>query len=314
MRWVLFLILLLAFLSTTPTRAIEMNGGYDTTPPTSSDIPHWNTGWGNANVTGWNYVGIVDGKSTGTEYVCSGVYLGNGWVLTAGHVGYGNFTLGNTAYVPIAGSAQTILDPNGTADLCLFQIASPPTNLPSLIISTSAPVAFSFSKAGSKVAMLGNGGASGGGNPLSWGLNTVTEINEPMPVTSGVTTFNSHDFFTDHGTVIRGSSTATNNAQVVVGDSGGGDFIYNSTTQMWELSGINEINGAWNGTNGDPYYGDGTFTGMVQLSTYATQINPIVQTTYNPPCDTPAMPVPGLVAMSCMLFLAASRYLVATRA
>jgi hypothetical protein len=51
-------------------------------------------------------------------------------------------------------------------------------------------------------------------------------------------------------------------------DSGGGDFIYNSTTGMWELAGINEAYLYQSSTNTAP-----VGSAMVQLSTYATAIN-----------------------------------------
>src|ERR1700734_1830127 len=80
--------LALAFaLITSPIRAVEMNGNYDTTAPTDSDISGWDSGGGASGVTGWDYVGTVNDAS--------GVYLGNGWVLTAGHVGAGTFVLGS---------------------------------------------------------------------------------------------------------------------------------------------------------------------------------------------------------------------------
>lgn len=285
------IVFLIAFLLAIPIRAIETNettGAYDTTAPTSTDIPDWNTGWGADSVTGWNYVGEVNGAS--------GVYIGNGWVLTAGHVGFGNFTLGGVTYTAVANSSQSISNSKGTADLLLFQIASPP-ELPSLTLSTGLPVAFSSKQTGSLVAMLGFGGGYG----LTWGLDTATEINEL--ITPGGYTYVSTDFFTDNGQVVRGSSSITNNATLVDGDSGGGNFTYNATTRKWELTGINEVTGSYSDYSGN-YAGNGTFSGMVQLNIYATQINAIVNTP--PVTDTPTMPLPALFVMACLLLLAAS--------
>jgi hypothetical protein len=45
-----------------------------------------------ASDPGWSYVGQLNGASC--------VYLGNGWVLTAGHVGEGTVSLNGTAYQP----------------------------------------------------------------------------------------------------------------------------------------------------------------------------------------------------------------------
>ncbi|MDR3401141.1 MAG: trypsin-like serine protease [Chthoniobacter sp.] len=259
-RWLLLGgILALGFLDRTLAIENGTNGSFNTTAPTGSDIPNWNTGWtqpqGQSGITGWNYVGIVAGGGGGA----SGVYLGNNWVLTAGHVGPGDFTLGINTYSVVPGSAQSITDSNGTADMTLFQIATAP-NLPVLSIAASAPKALSTSQAGSKVAMIGYG--TSGGLAESWGLNTVTEKNVLVSVGSFVST----DFVTGYGTTTMGSHSATNNYFLFLGDSGGGDFIFNSTSAQWELAGINE---AVDGSNN---------SAMVQLSTYAPQINAIVTT------------------------------------
>jgi hypothetical protein len=292
---IIFVILFFASLWTTPIRAVQntANGTFDSTAPTSSDIPNWNTGWGASNVTGWDYVGQINGAG--------GVYLGYGWVLTAGHVGAGTFTLpygpGAGAY-QVTGTSQSISNSAGTADLTLFQILNPPppTALPPLILSVSLPIAFSATQGGSSVAMLG----FGGGHGLTWGLDTVTEIDES--VTPDGYTYVSNDFFTDNGEVVRGSSNITNNWTLVGNDSGGGDFTYNSATGKWELTGINEVTGQYSNSSV-------TFSGMVQLDTYASQINSIVY-----PIDTPTMPFPGLLLLACLLFLAVSRSLGTRRA
>jgi hypothetical protein len=286
MPWIVFLIFLLASVVTIPVRAVMMNDGYDSTPPTSSNIPNWDTGWGNASVTGWDYVGYVDGTYNGTSIVGSGVYLGNGWVLTAAHIGVGNFYLSGTYYYPVVGSVQSFTvsgKPNEPVDLCLFQISAPP-NLPALTISQSLP------NTGSPVAMLGTGGNSG----LTWGYDNVTATNvrPDPPVVINNTTYYSTNFVAD--------MTGSNTSILVTGDSGGGDFVYNTSTQKWELTGINEFSGT---------YSDGTQTsGFVQLNQYESTI------TYdmahpNVPVDTPTMPFAGLMTMACVLFLAAARSL-----
>ena len=76
-------------------------------------MANWTSGWGGPEITGWDYVGQVNGAS--------GVYLGNGWVLTAAHVGAGNFTVAGLSYAFVGGSATSITNGNGTtADLLLF--------------------------------------------------------------------------------------------------------------------------------------------------------------------------------------------------
>jgi hypothetical protein len=139
-------------------------------------------------------------------------------------------------------------------DLQVFKIAQPP-NLPSLTILPTNPVAFSQSQAGNQVAMIGYGGGKG----ETWGYNTVTQINTLV----GISTYTSVDFGTDLGTVTAGTTSITNKAFFIGGDSGGGDFIFNTSTQTWMLAGLNE---AVDGNN-DSF--------MVQLDTYASQIDAI---------------------------------------
>ncbi|MEI9895149.1 MAG: trypsin-like serine protease [Chthoniobacter sp.] len=251
-----------AFGSLVPVMAVEngSNSSFNATAPTGADILNWDTGWtqpeGQSGITGWNYVGTVAGGG-GTA---SGVYLGNNWVLTAGHVGPGTFTLGGMDYQVVAGSAQGITDANGMADMTLFQIQTAP-NLPSLSIATSAPTALSLFQSGSKVAMLGYGTSSGFAE--TWGLNTVTQTGVTVPLDG--TSFVSKDFETAYGTTTMGANSATNNYLLFLGDSGGGDFIYNSAAAQWQLAGINE---AVDPNNNNSY--------MVELSNYAPQINAIV--------------------------------------
>jgi len=67
---------------------------YNTNDTISSSLSSWSSGWGAGNThDGWDYVGQVGGASD-----ASGVYLGNGWVITAGHVGALDFTLGTNTY------------------------------------------------------------------------------------------------------------------------------------------------------------------------------------------------------------------------
>lgn len=234
-RAILGSFLIVGWLAAIPVRAVVIDDGtppvvYNTSEPTESDVSGWTTGWGAAGVTGWDYVGQVKDAS--------GVYLGNGWVLTVGHVGAADFVLNGVTYVMVANSAQSLLDSNGTADAVLFQIATQPA-LPSLTINISAP------ELGATVVMTGYGGGQG----ETWGANAVTDRDIPVHIDGF--NFDSTDFATVYG----GSSLA----KLVVGDSGGGDFIHDAGG--WYLAGINEgVDGA-----GDSF--------MVQLNTYASQIS-----------------------------------------
>lgn len=248
---------------------------YNTSNNISETVTSWSTGWGTANpLTGWNYIGqIIAGRGYG-----SGVYLGNGWVLTAGHVGVGNFTLNGNTFNPTGTSYSdftlNISGVNQIADLTLFQIlttsstGSSTLSMPPLTLtpSTNAPTAFSRFSAGSQVVMIGYGGGQG----EAWGVNTVTATSQATPVTSGSQSFDSADFVTAYGVTSYGSGffgrSITNTAQVYPGDSGGGDFI--NVNGTWELAGINEAVGSSSSNLGFSY--------MVQLSYYDSQIQSIM--------------------------------------
>jgi hypothetical protein len=266
------LLLVLAGSYAAPILAVEQvpAGTYNTNDPADGSIPGFNTGWaqpatqpaGYTYTTGWNYVGTV----AGVTGAASGIYIGNGWVLTAAHVGPGAYKLDNVTYAVLPETVQNV----GSADLTLFQVVSPPA-LPNLTFATADPVPFNGTS-GSNVAMLGYG--DGGARTLeTWGYNTVTDINFSASV-QGYTgaTYTTNDFLTATTTLSNGK---TNSAQLVVGDSGGGDFIYNMATGKWELAGLNEIAGTYDNDPGDPnnpaYLGD-MYSGFEQLDTYANSI------------------------------------------
>jgi hypothetical protein len=292
MPWVIFLIWF-ASLWVIPFRAVEMNGAYNTTDPSlmmpPPGIPNWTTGWGKSTVTGWDYVGNIGGTKNQDGTIsggASGTYLGNGWVLTAGHVGAGTFYLINgpgagTYYV--TGTPHSISNYNGTADLTLFQISNPPA-LPSLIISVNFP------NISDPVAMLGYGGGHG----LTWGYGMVSETNQL--VTPQGYTYVSSDFYCFYNSSV---TNGTYNSTLVGGDSGGGTFEYNTGTRKWELVGINEAIGSL----GEPNM---TYSAFVQLNTYVNQINNIA---FPYDTDSPTMPLPALLVLACLLFLFASRSL-----
>jgi len=247
-RFLLAILLLAAPLA--PAGAVEVlvNGtaSYQTSDPTSSAVADWNTGWGESGIDGWDYVGTVNGAS--------GVYLGNGWVLTAGHVGAGTFTLDGTSYDLMAGTGTVEGFSSGaaTADLTAFKLATSP-DLPPLAIATTLPLPLSNNQSGSKIVMIGYGGGA-----ESWGFDTVTGTGDPISVDDA--TYLSKDFETAYGKTTDGTHSATDDAVLIPGDSGGGDFVYNSATGKWMLAGINEA------VETDDSY-------MVQLDDYASQID-----------------------------------------
>ena len=250
------------------SKAIEIvtstNSYFNTSNNISSATSNWSTGWGAGNTnTGWNYVGQVSDAS--------GIYLGNGWVITAAHVNSPNsFTLAGNTY-NATGLSYTDFTNSSTgttnADIHLFQIFTTSTNgftlsLPTIPIATTAPSAFSLFNSGSQIVMIGYGGGS-----ESWGINTVTTAPYPAPILlNGYATI---DFETAHGTTTFFTKSITNDAELVNGDSGGADFMTNASG-TWQVAGLNEAVD----TNGDAF--------LIQLSSYYSQINPLISAVPEP--------------------------------
>lgn len=252
---------------------IDRIGGGNTTAP--ADDP------------GWNNVGAI--------WVGGGVYLSNGWVLTASHIGVGGgFTLGGTTYGVVPGSAQQLTN-NGAAgksaltDLLLFQIDGRPVVSPVTIASVGPAV-------GDVVTMIGRGRNQ---NPTEtyWSVNTAAspwvwdelssgvganavgfKTNAAQDKTWGDNTIAGEgwvnigvDVQSLHTTFDLGAGG--NEGQVVYGDSGGGLFVKQSGN--WNLAGIIIAQ--------EVYSGQPSLTAVIgnvsyfaDLSYYAPQINLVV--------------------------------------
>ncbi|MFT5469953.1 MAG: hypothetical protein ACI8UO_005076 [Verrucomicrobiales bacterium] len=179
----------------------------------------------------WMHVGRID-RSTG-------VYLGNGYVLTAAHVGAGNFDLSDgTSYSVVPNSARILENRDGSqADFCLFRVKfnakDSIAKLPPIQLATIAPTV------GANVLLIGNGmggsdSKANGAFPwkdnhqVRWGVNQIEEIySQPMPT---------HDFLS-YGYATRFEKGGIE-CQATPGDSGGACFRYNEGASRWELAGI----------------------------------------------------------------------------
>lgn len=222
--------------------------------PASGVVIDTLTGTGNtaapADDPGWANVGV---RGAG-----SGVYLGNGWVLTTASVGGGDIVLGSGTYAMLAGSGTTLgnagaAGKSATTDLYLYQLASPPTGLPTLTIASAGPTI------GDTVTMIGagrdrgsftqwsvdtqtnpwtwaevpSGGSAAGYQTLTsramrWGTNTIDHTGVWFGDGFG-DAFSFVTSFTDSG-------APSNEAQAVAGDVGGAVFRKNGSA--WELSGL----------------------------------------------------------------------------
>ena len=185
---------------------------------------------------GFGNVGICNGLSC--------VYLSDGWVLTANHVGAADATFGGVTYPWLAGSGVRLHNPNSSfADLALFRLQFPYPPLSALSIASSTAT----SSATHPLYLIGNGrnrGAAttwnpcgpgsfsgwswGAGSAIRWGTNRV-EVSQAFEPAFGTWVF---------GTVFddSGFSVTAYEAQGAVGDSGGAVFAW--TGSSYELAGI----------------------------------------------------------------------------
>jgi len=178
-----------------------------------------------ADDPGFASVGAVNGLS--------GVYLGNGWVLTANHVGQGVMEFGGVSYDPVPGSWQRLVGPSGhPPDLALLRMVGDP-GLPVTALATTSPTL------GSEVVMIGRGKSRG--TPISWGGNDGWNWTTPRVKRWGnnrVTSTSAVILNTESLTMTfdaPGPSAVTDEAAVAVGDSGGAVFRKSGGT--WYLAG-----------------------------------------------------------------------------
>ena len=173
-----------------------------------------------ADDPGWAHVGWVSGLG--------GVYLGNGWVLTAGHVIVTDPVFGGVTYPVVPGSIVEL----SPADLKVFRI-SPSPPLPLLKIRSTTPanntyltmIALGLSR-GAVTSWMGVGGYLWGSSAAKrWGTNRVAGTDFVLDTSS---------LYTDFTKITQGGTT--HEAQGAYADSGGALFIKNGST--WELAGL----------------------------------------------------------------------------
>lgn len=199
------LVVLAATLLAGPAAAVLIDvgdGSGNTTPPVGDP--------------GFAHVGVMGGLT--------GVYVRNGWALTADHVGAGPITLLGQTYQPIAGSTVRFENPDGTpADLIAFKLTERPP-LPDLALA-SGPMARN-----TLLTLVGNGrnrGAAtrwmgidgwlwGAGRALRWGTNRVGEV--------GMRSLDTESFWVYFDDLPGGGGGGQSEADVVNGDSGGAAF------------------------------------------------------------------------------------------
>jgi hypothetical protein len=169
----------------------------------------------------------------------SAVYIGNGWVISANHVPEGAVRFRGVRYAAEPDSKVRLRNegPGTSPDLALFRLEKPWPDLPSLRIRTRSPLP------GDDVVLAGNGFDRGepvdfeqksgwrwaGTTSLRWGTNRVAGIHPQLRVSPGDRT----DAFSME---FNAQAATQHEAQVAIGDSGGGVFIKNDGA--WELAGV----------------------------------------------------------------------------
>jgi PEP-CTERM motif/Dockerin type I domain len=212
------------------------------------------------------------------------IYLEDGWVLTADHVGDGTTLFQNVAYAEVPGSAVQLTNPPGTgytpySDLLMYKIASPP-DLPPVMITQTAPAP------GWQVTMVGNGRDRNASeaywtstwapanspspyagyiwsstNDIRWGTNVINSVSLPVGIDA-----NSEVAFS----TVFGPPGSGLDAQGAPGDSGGGVF-HQDASGAWSLAGLMF---SINTQPGEPWgvsaFGDITYS--ADLSVYRSEI------------------------------------------
>jgi len=269
------------------------------------------------------------GKITDSGILASGVYLGDGKVLTAAHVVDNasslSFTLNGASYSADAWAWHSNWDTSniaGGADLAIVQLADPVTP------GTSAASPYRDTDELNQQALIvgfgltgdGEGYDNGSGHQRRAGTNVIDVGYNGSDDDVLVADFDDGTFVNNGvGIVSSSRSPTTYEASLAPGDSGGGVFLYDEAVDEWLLAGINSFGGATGRfDNDDPNGSYGDLSGFTRVSSYADWIDAVFAADLTHPADVEGlldvnvfpMPIPepssALVAAG-LLLLAASR-------
>ncbi len=215
----------------------------------------------------WANVGSVNGGS--------GTYLGNGWVLTAAHVGAGPIAFDSGTFQPDGRVIRLSNPDTSLADMLLYHLVLTP-GLTGSMVSSSTPAI------GSLVDLVGYGRIRGSAEqtfstkygPKSgfyWSPNGTKSYGRNL-IQTGVTTRTVLGVGSFRGFIL---DFTPPDAQVATGDSGGAVFYKNSAT--WELAGMIEALASFVHPLPASVYGDESW--IMDLPTYKTQIDALVSST-----------------------------------
>jgi hypothetical protein len=220
-----------------PKNLLRLVGGFAllfaVATPFEADAVLIATGDGTGNTTapaadpGFANVGTIGSNS--------GVYVRNGWILTANHVGANPIVLQGIPFDPIPGSRVRLQNPDLTfADLIVYKLQSKPA-LPDLQLTDSAPSISTL------VTFIGNGRdraaatTSGGNNGWFWGSSRTLRWGTNRIALEDAFVNDTQSFVTQFND-ITGGAPGQHEADLVNGDSGGGAFTGSGASA--ELIGI----------------------------------------------------------------------------
>jgi len=213
----------------------------------------------------WANVGTLNGGS--------GVYLGNGWVLTAAHIGIGTFHVAQADF-PSDGTYYRLTNSDGSlTDMDLFHLSIKP-NLPTLPLASSAP------PASTQIDMIGYGRIAGSAQTnfgsftgFYWSPTEMKSWGHNLVKSGGVTTINAGygnvtAFATDF-TQPGSSGATTDEGQAASGDSGGAAFESSGST--WLLAGMLDAISTYETQPANTaVYGNATYS--ANIATYRNQL------------------------------------------
>jgi len=229
---------------------------------------------------GFDYVARLTGLN--------GVYVGYGWVLTAGHVGVppgSTFWTGGVPY-PVISPSRIVFQhqPGSLADLAAVRIDPYPSHLEPLeIIEATPPIGAEVLLVGAgadrtnPVDWIYDGWQWGGVNGIKrWGTNHVGGDVAGLPGTTGSWPFASGAGITQSVVTQFDESGSDHEGTATIGDSGGALFARAHPAEPWRLAGIQ-----WAITlhAGQPYhtsvYGNDTLS--VDLGFYRQKVLAVVR-------------------------------------
>ncbi|MBI83274.1 MAG: hypothetical protein CMJ81_08775 [Planctomycetaceae bacterium] len=187
-----------------------------------------------ANGAPWDHVGNIVGANG------SAVYLGNGWAITAKHVGVtGNFELNGTTYTSSGPSVEL-----AGVDMELFQLDTLPpesgVRLRETPVTTGEQITligYGFNRNSGEIPLTIDGFLADGyeratTNLKTWGTNQVTAVNLLFPaIGTGFTA----DFDDPHPG-LNNAGADSDEAIATLGDSGSAAFTFDGL--QWELAGL----------------------------------------------------------------------------